>query len=196
MNKDEIYIILLIIFLFLLIKVNIGDLFYPIMFFNYKLKNKKYNIKSLNKPHIIVCSHTVGIEYIERQIINSEVKNSKLQVHLIVADTIYNKMYNSYNILSNCKYIYIRNNTVNKGVKSLKDNNHICTFYYKNQSRNNSGIYYMAQKSECPILLAKLNYNKNIGLTRIYSLEYDIYDYNLNDSKEDFLNKLSDKLFS
>jgi len=196
MNSKEKYILIIIILLFFFIKVNIGNLFYPLMFFNYRLVNKKYNIKSLNKPHIIICSHTVGIEYIERQIINSEVKNSKIPVHLIVADTIYNKIYNSYTLLSNCKYIYIRSNTVKKAIHSLKEKKHICTFYYKNQSRNNSGMYYLTQESKCPILLVKINYDKNIGLTRIYTLEYDVYNYNLNDSKEEFLNKLSDKLFS
>ena len=162
---------------------------------NYKLVNKDNNIKSLKDPHIIICTHRIGMEYIERQIINSELKNSKIQVNLILADTIYSRLFNIFNIFSNSRYIYIKGNTVQKGIKSLNDNKHLCTFYYKNQSRKSTGIYYITMSTKKPILLAKIKYYKNTGLKRLYTLEYVPFKYNTNDSKEEFLKKLSDKLF-
>ena len=194
MIKD-IKIYILIIFLVLYIGINIDKTIQKLLFFNYTLKHKKYSIKTLDKPTLIVATHRVGMEYIERIIVNLEIKSSKIPVHLIVNNNYFNILYNMLTFDNSKKSIYVKENTVNKAIKSLKSNNHILTFYYKNQTKASSGLYYIAKKTNCPILLMDIKFSNNFGLNKMYTVEYKKFDYDKNLEKDKFLEQLTEKMF-
>jgi hypothetical protein len=194
MIKD-IKIYILIIFLVLYIGINIDKTIQKLLFFNYTLKHKKYSIKTLDKPTLIVATHRVGMEYIERVIANLEIKSSKIPVHLIVNNNYFNILYNMLTFNNSKKSIYVKENTVNKAIKSLKSNNHILTFYYKNQTKASSGLYYIAKKTNCPILLMDIKFSNNFGLNKMYTVEYKKFDYDKNLEKDMFLEQLTEKMF-
>ena len=195
MIKD-IKIFILIIFLVIYVGINIDKTIQKLFFFNYKLKHKKYNIRSLNKPTLIVVTHRVGIEYIERVIVNLEIKNSNIPVHLIVNNNYFNIIYNTLTFNRSKKIIYVKDNTVNKAIQSINTNNHVLTFYYSNQTKASSGLYYIAKKTNCPILLMDIKFYNNIGLNKMYTVDYKKFDYDKNLEKEEFLKKITEKMFS
>jgi len=195
MIKD-IKIYILIIFLVIFIGINIDKTIQKLLFFNYILKHKKYSIKSLEKPTLIVVTHRVGIEYIERIIVNLEIKYSKIPVHLITNYNYFNILYNMLTFSNSKKSLYVKENTVNKAIKSLKSNNHILTFYYKDQTKASSGLYHIAKKTNCPILIMDIKFYNNFGLNKMFTVDYKKFDYDKNLEKDEFLEKLTEKMFS
>lgn len=194
--KKNIKIYILILILIYFIGINTNKLIQSFFFINYRLLSKKNSIKSLKTPTIIICTHRVGIEYIERIIINSEVYKSDIPVNLILKNTIYNRMFNIFTkIGSRNKYIYVTDNTVNKAIRSINNGNHVLTFIYKDQYKSRSGIYYIVKKTKAPIIVVNIKHYNKVGLLNTYSVNYKKYNYNINDSKEIFLKKLDSNLF-
>ena len=106
-------------------------------------------------------------------------------------------------------FIFVTENTVQKMIDVLKNDEHVLIYLYRNN--NSTGIYHTVKENNVPITLCQIksehkptNYDEgesvytifteNIG--KEYTLSYEKYNYSINQRPDNFIQDIKNNLYT
>ena len=171
-------------------------------------KNVSNTFQSTN-PTLYVVSH--DYQFLDILAILNMLEYSNKKHAIVFANKWWNKTIECFMDTSKLKPIYVERGTTKKMINNLKNNRNVIIFLYRNI--NSSGIYWIAKKLKCTIVLIKIKSNRkltssnNDEITLSYILERTInhnltidyqnfnYNQNLLSNNKIFMTKLEKELY-
>ena len=178
------------------------------------LINCSYEIKSdipdYDQPQLFVSTH--DYEHIDLFVLINEFIKYGVKVTIIAANEIWNHILYYYLLfigVFHIDFIFVTENTVQKMIDVLKNDEHVLIYLYRNNT--STGIYHTVKENNVPITLCQIksehkptNYDEgesvytifteNIG--KEYTLSYENYNYSTNQRPDNFIQDIKNNLYT